>query len=155
MKNFRSSINPHQEFIETINRLIKESFGPKYSGDRHICGGSTDDFLIQAPDLELIVKPTLLDHPRYGVAGILGSNKIPHPDGSVIVVRKDRTFFDETFNRGKCWYVRAAEKYAQLYESTFSKEVKIHVVPLEDMFHVGLLSKSLYSIDFNFVSRFQ
>ncbi len=146
--------NVKDEFVETINRLIRESFGRKYRGDYNVLGGF-DGSLYKGDDLSVIAKPTYLGDPQYGcgVAGILGCDDVSHPDGSVVVVKDDKTIRDKIFGREKGFYQRAAETYAQLYESNFGKEARVIVAPMESIFKVRTLSKSLAGQDFGFVAR--
>lgn len=152
------------EFVETINRIISESFNGHflnkgYRGD-YKAGLNTsgsellDGQLMEAQDLHTIARPTWGDtHYLSGVAGILGCSEVPHPDGSVIVVLYQPSFKDILLKRKTTRYERAAMKYAELYERDFGKEVKVILSQPSKTFRYS--DDGLYweANDFGFVSR--
>lgn len=136
-------MHTHSEFVKTINTLVTQSFGRFYRGNYKILGGTIDGSLAIADDLLVIAKKFTLLDPQFGggVAGLLGSEEISNPDGSVVVVLKR--------------FEKKAKKYARLYEDAYGKRVDVILADkFDDLFPaIGLLSGSPVPGNFTFVKR--
>ena len=137
----------YTSFVNKINSLIEESFGPKYRGNYSVStfSAGSDGSLDKKNSLEFIARPFFLIDPSggAGVAGLIGNGGENPSDGSVIAVRKD-----------KKKYVEAAEKYAKLYKENFGKDVDIiYVKKFSDLIEGrGVLGGGLFPKDFGFKS---
>ena len=130
------------QLIQTVNGLVKKSFGFLCKGNYHICPGF-DGSLGQRDCLEVIARPTLGD-PQFGcgVKGLLGSNKFEADGSAIIVIRK---------------YEKKARKYAELFEKEFGRKVTVKLVnDFYELFpYQDLMSRAPMADDFDFIPRQQ
>tara|TARA_Y100000034_G_C6859853_1_gene391212 strand:+ start:738 stop:1205 length:468 start_codon:yes stop_codon:yes gene_type:complete len=137
-----------EEFIESINQLLRQSFGDSYRGNYLIEWDSfeADSILMGNPNqqLSLIARRLLpiVDPIKKGrgIVGMFEENEVQDIDGSVVSIRDDRTIVDRLLSNEKSKYERLAEKYASLYESKYGAPVTIRKKPIQEIISLNTFS---------------